>query len=280
MDAKEYARLAWLFNYRLRPNYPTAGAWPQGQFDLYRKLGAPLFNVLPDKPGMTEADATAIQITDQMYNEAAPYKGNEYFQFETPNDIDKIAAVAEFGHGVPIIFYSRYDEWAREYPVIIDPTLQNRADNPVRHCVCVLPNSSFVENGTRYVTVQDSALFAGLSLRHVSEDFIKARVFGGGYWDSVQLLGGGSYPTHVFTKAIKYGDTGPEVLAMQQLFVAERVLPADCLTGNFRGRTLAALHAFQNKHAADILVPLKLTAPTDTFGSMSIKVANILCRPH
>lgn len=277
-DYGEYVRLAQLFPYRLRYNYPQAGCWMQDIYDVYKKNGAPLYATLPTKVGMTEADATALVITDNMRNEGLIYAGLEYWTLNTGfNDIVQLATIAKANHGVSIIFYATYDEWSKTYPTIDNPKLDpNTAE--VRHCVTVLPNSGFIENGVKYVAIQDSAWFAGLQLRYLSEAFIKARVYGAAYWDKVSQLGGGAYPKHTFTKSLSVGMSGPEVVALQLLLIAEHMLPSDCATGYFGGRTLAGLHAFQTKYAADILLPQGLSTPTDLFGPGSIKKANTLCK--
>lgn len=274
-DNGVYARLSWLFGYRLRSNYPSEGSWFQDIFNIYRKWGAPLYSSLPTAPNMTEAQANSVVCTAQMYTEAELYRGNEYYMFESPNDFEEIARVAQRGHAVPILIYSRLGEWSRQYP-IIESALE-LFGAPVRHCVCILPYSGFTEGGTRFVVAQDSAWFGGIKLRYLSEAFIKSRCYAAGYWDTVKTLPTGAYPKYTFTKVLKYGSSGPEVTAMQKLFIAEGLLPDDLASGYFAGRTLAALHAFQNKYANEILVPLSLEYPTDIWGSASIAKANKLC---
>lgn len=269
-----YIRLSWIFAYRLRINYPQAGCWPPDIFGVYSKRGAPLYTTLPTPYNEDEANAEVL--TAQMDNEAQLFEGLEYYTIQQNfNDIATLAALAEQGYGVAMLFYSTIAEWSQSVPQILTPNLP-QTDAPVRHCVCILPNSGHTIDGVRYVTIQDSAWFGNIQIRHVSEAFIKARVFAAGYWDKVVIVGGGPVPKYTFTKTLKYGSSGPEVKAMQLLLIAEGCLPADCATGNFLGRTLAGVHAFQNKYAADILLPLKLDAPTDAWGSMCIAKANTL----
>lgn len=274
-DLGTYTRIAQMFPYRLRDNYPAQGCWPQGVFDTYRKYGAPLFTTLPTP--RTEEEANAMTLTTAMYNEAAIYKGLEYYTIKNCTDINDLAAVAQNGHGIAITIYATIEEWSQDYPIIANPSL-SFATAPVRHCICVLPKSGFTLNGTKYVTIQDSAHFGNKVLRHLSESFIKARVYNAGYWDKVVALGAGQRPKYQFTHPLKYGMSGDEVKQMQLLFISEGLLPTGMASGYFGGRTLAALHAFQNKYAADILIPLQLTAPTDAWGYQCIQVANRLCQ--
>ena len=281
-DANFYVRVAQLFAYRLRSNYPKPGAWLVDIFNIFRKYGAPIYPSLPTNPRMTEAQATAIVLSAEMYREAEIYRGGEFYSLETPNDIDELAKIAQLGHAVPILLYATDAEWSREFPVILNPALDS-LKAPIRHCVCILPKSGWAHYGangetTWYVTVQDSAWFGGFKLRHLSEEFIKARVFGAAYWDTVQILGDGPRPVHTFTKVLQFGANSEEVRMMQKLLISEGLLPTDCATGYFGGRSLAAVKAFQSKYASDVLIPLGLDEPTGIWGAFSIAKANSLCK--
>lgn len=276
LDKGHYVRLAPLFIYRQRTNYPAEGSWPQEIFSLYRKYGAPLYETLPTEKYSTERQANGVVLTTQMYTEAEIFRGDEYFMLEEPKDFEEIAKIAQQGHGVPILIYARYAEWARLFPIV--ESFLNLIGAPVRHCVCVLPRSGHWYNNERYITVQDSAWFGGYKLRHLSESFIKARCYGAGYWDTVKFIGAGERPKYTFTKILKVGAQSEEVKMVQKLLIAEGLLPTDMASGYFGGRTLAAVRAFQNKHSDRILRPLGLDAPTDTWGSMCIAVANEICK--
>lgn len=273
-DGASFIALSPTFDYRLRLNYPAPGTAPSNGFNIFSTYGSPLLTTLPTP--LYEYQANAAVLTAQMYLEADIYEGKEFYILNTPNDITAIANIAAQGHGVPITIFSTLQEWSQTYPQILNPKL-TYAQAIVQHEVCVLPNSGFSENGKNYVTIQDSFPFGGMQIRYLSEDFISLRCYGAGYWDTVSILGGGPKPTYTFTKVLKWGSVGNEVKAMQQLLVSEGCLPADCVTGNFYGRTLAGVHAFQNKYASDILLPLNLNAPTDTWGSACIAKANQLC---
>lgn len=274
VDSGNYASLAEMFAYRLRSNYPTEGCFPQNIFDVYQKRGAPLYDSLPTPE--FEEQANAVILTNQMSVEAEIYRGKEYWTIKFPNEIQTIAEVAQQGHGVAITIFATQDEWGREYPNIQVPNLiYNNAE--IRHEVCVLPKSSFIENGVKYITVQDSAWFGGKKLRHLSEDFIKRRNRTAIYWDTVSTLGEGKRPKYVFTKVLTAGMQSEEVRTVQKLLIAEGLLPSDLATGFFGGRTLAGIRAFQNKYADEILKPLGLDKPTNTWGSMCIAKANKLC---
>lgn len=272
-DGGDLARLSQMFVYKHRSNFPGEGAWMQEVFNIIRKYGAPLFYSLPTPE--TEKEANAVNITQQLYTEAEIYKGDEYYALENPKDFEEIALIAQQGHGVPIVIYSRWAEWAVEMPFV--QSFLNLIGAPINHCVCVLPKSGHWYEGQRYITIQDSAWFGGIKLRHLSEAFIKNRCYSAAYWDTVKFIGSGERPKHTFTKVLKFGDESMEVKQMQILLVAEGLLPVGLTTGYFGGRTLAGVRAFQNKYASEILVSLGLNAPTSTWGSACIAKANKLC---
>ena len=275
IDGDVFSRLSPLFLYRLRANFPDEGCWLQNIFDVARNTGAPLFPTLPTKLWATEEQANAVSITADAYNEALLYRGDEYYTFKDPTDIVSLAAVAQKGHGVPILIYSRLGEWARKYPII--ESFLEFIGAPIRHCVCILPKSGFWENAVRYVAAQDSSWFGGITLRYLSEEFIKKRCYGAGYWDTVKFVGEGIRPQYIFSTVKKFGDSDYEVLKIQELLIAEGLLPIDCKTGYFGGRTTAGVRAFQNKYASEILTPIGLTEPTNVWGNQCLLKANKLC---
>lgn len=276
VDVGRFVRLSSMFLYRLRSNFSGEGCVIPDIFLKAKKIGSCLATTLPDRD--TEGQANAVMLTPQMYLEAEVYRGLEFYTLKNPRDINEIAAIAQRGHGVPITIYANYDEWARQYVHVEYPDLVKGGPNAdVDHEVCVLPRSGFIKDGKKYVTVQDSAWFGGYRLRHVPEEFIAKRTTTAGYWDTVSILGGGPRPKHVFYKSLHFGDRNEDVRKMQLLFISLGLLPSDCATGLFAGRTLAGLHAFQDMYAEDILLPLGLDTPTETFGLRSMIKANELC---
>lgn len=265
-----------IFAYRLRANYPAEGTYPQNGADIISNFGLPPAASLPTP--QSEAAANAVVITPALLNEAAPYKGKSYWSLGDPSSIEAIANIAAQGHAVAICIFATYAEYAQVYPQILVPDLrQGTPEAVVSHCICVLPYSGFIENGIKYVAIQDSAWFGGFKLRYVSEDFIKARCYSAVYWDTVGELEGGTRPSFHFTQTLNVGDKGKEVEQMQLLLIAEKVLPAGNATGYFGGLTLAAVRDFQQKYAEDILVPRQLTLPTSSWAGGCIAKANALC---
>lgn len=270
---QNFEQLSPSFVYRLRSNYSNAGSAPQNVFNIYKNTGAPLFTTLPTP--QTEQEANALILSNQMYTEAQIYRGATYYTLGTPNDISTIAQIIQQGHPVAITLFATEDEYSRQYPVILTPSL-TYAQAAVQHEVCVLPYSGFIKDGIKYVAIQDSAWFGGWKLRYLSETFIKTRVYGAMYWIGSQTLSVGPKPNFKFTQTLQFGSRSNEVIYMQRFLVSEGLLPSDCVTGYFGGYTLAAVKAFQAKYASDILLPVGLMAPTGIWGPSSIKKANSL----
>jgi hypothetical protein len=273
-DTGQYILVSKILPYRLRSNFPGPGSFPVEIAGIYAKYGSPLKTTLPTPD--TENEANSVKITNQMYTEGDIFKGKEYYTVQQMNDIDTLAQIAQSGHGVPICLFATYDEWKVAWPTVKNENLKIQ-DAVVRHEVCILPNSGFMKDGNKYLTIQDSAWFGGLKIRHLPEKFIANRIYNALYWDTVTLLGTGERPKYTFTKVLRYGTRSTEVKMMQKLLISEGFLPSDCATGFFAGRTLAGVRSFQNKYAENILKPLGLDEPTNIWGSMCIAQANKLC---
>lgn len=274
----KFQRLSKLFVYRHRRNFPGEGSSISNIFGVLKTYGAPLFASVPTPFNASETDANTVEISGQDYVEAEIFgdDGDEYYTFTNPKDFEEIARVAQSGFAVAILIYATYDEWATDRVTVKHPELPKKTA-PIRHGVTVLPKSGHWYNGKRYVTIQDSAHFGGISLRHVSEDFLMSRCYYAMYWKNVSFVGSGERPEYTYTKVIRYGNRGHKVKMVQRLLIAEGLLPDDCATGYFGGRTLVAIRAFQSKYANDILTPIGLMEPTNVWGGQCIAKANKLC---
>ncbi len=274
----KFQRLSPLFVYRHRRNFPGEGSSMPDIFGIMKKYGAPLFETVPTPFGASEVKANTVDITSLDYTEAEIFgdDGDEYYTFGNPKDFEEIARVAQSGFAVAVLIYATYDEWAHDVVEIKTSTLPKRTA-PIRHAVVVLPKSGHWRNGKRYLTIQDSSHFGRKYLRHVPEDFMKARCYYAMYWKGVSFIGSGERPDYTFTKVLRFGMRGNEVIMAQKLLIAEGLLPSDCATGYYGGRTLSAVRAFQSKYADDILTPIGLSEPTNTWGSQCIAKANKLC---
>lgn len=270
-----FVRFSKMYVYRQRSNYPQQGMSPWECFEILRKQGSCLFDTMPTPT--TESAANALTIPESARTEAKIFDEAEYYSFTTSskNDINELATAAAHGYAIPITIYASYREWAQLYPQLWDNPSIDKAE--VKHEVCILPRGGFIENGIKYVTVQDSAWFGSIQIRHLSEAFIRQRVYDARYWTTVSMQAGiGTKPKYVFTKNLSIGMKSPDVKALQQCLIYEGLLPSDCATGLFAGRTFAAVRAFQEKYESEILTPNGLTAPTGLVGPATIKKLNAL----
>lgn len=82
---------------------------------------------------------------------------------------------------------------------------------------------------------------------------------------------------YTFTKTMKRGEKGADIVALQHVLKLEGCYPLDTtFTGFFWDKTYAGVVKFQEKYASDILKPLKLTKGTGYVGSATLKKLNEL----
>lgn len=229
--------LSQLRAYRKRSNYPEPGSIA---VDIYTKIksGQNRNSDAPTTLGMTESMATAMPyvlgeklIKDFNYFD---YKG---LYSNVPYDVANGKAVAVF-------IYATKEEWSQEYVEIIDPNL-NPSTAYVRHCVCLMPNGDFTENGKRWLAVHDSAKFGGRHLRYISYEFLLARTF---YASKVYAKDTTPLPPPVFEKptvACKFGESNQNVKNLQAFLVGGKYLEPQYISGNYGALTAKAVLWFQ-----------------------------------
>lgn len=272
-----FVRLSKVFGYRLRFNFPGKGMWLQNAADDLVNIGAPLYSSAPNVD--TEEEANRFIVTDEMRTEAKINAPKAYISVKNANQIDVLADIASKGKGIAILIYATRAEWSQTYVQIYSPNL-NKDNAEVQHSVTILPKSAFIEDGIKYVTIQDSAWFGGLFLRNVPENFIKARLYGAMYLTDFKYQSGQTTrPIHTFniTKPLLLGMTSPEVVALQQCLQFEGLFPIDqkC-TGYYGGMTRAAVKAFQDRYSAAILTPAHVFKPTGDCYTYTLNQLNNL----
>ena len=276
LEGNGYVRLSKAFFYRLRVGYPGGGMNGDNAGQIAVNYASPRYEMLPTPN--TEQGINTVSVSDSMYIDAKQYRAKAYVRINNCKDIGVLNSVASQGKAIPMMIYATTREWAQEYPKVLDKVIPEYA--PIRHEVCILPNSGFIENGVKYVAVQDSAWFGGLNIRFLSEDFIKQRCFYAKYFVNLQNISvpiASSKPFHTFTQSMKFGDTNNEVRWLQTCLQYEGLFPKNITpTGFFGGLTLKAVNEFQKKYAAEILLPLGLLASTGFVGSATIKKLNQL----
>lgn len=271
LESNPFVRLSKAFFYRLRSNFPGEGMILNDVGKIGTDYGSCLFDTCPTTT--YEADMNKKEITQVMKDEAQTYRANGYVQIVNYNQAEVLNSVASQGKGVVILIYATRREWAQEYPKLLDNvSLQNA---PIRHGVCIVPNSGFTENGVRYVMVQDSVPEWG-AFHCLSEEFIKARVYGALYFVNLENKAVDTKPSHKFKVGTMYlGDQNDEVAFLQKCLAYEGLFLGKA-TGYFGGLTLKAVKDFQRKYYSEILAPGGLTEPTGLVGSYTVKKLNQL----
>lgn len=234
-------RLSKMFLYRFRFNYPQPGMALQDAGAIAKNIGSCLYSTLPNLN--TEEMANNIGISASEKEEAAKNKIDSYVQLKN-FDIDTIASLVGQGTPVAIVIYATYREWAVQFPQILDNPAFSTA--PVRHCVCVV--DAFILNNKKYLKIQDSAWFGGMSTRYVSEEFIANRCYGAIYFTKL-TPGTAQKPVYYFDYDLKQGDNDKEIEFLQKRLMYEGTFPlTQTPTGFFGGITLKAVKEYQTKH--------------------------------
>jgi hypothetical protein len=82
--------------------------------------------------------------------------------------------------------------------------------------------------------------------------------------------------TYHFTKVIRQGNAGPDVVALQHALKLEGCFDYSTFTGFFGPITFQGVIKFQEKYAQDILVPNNLTHGNGFVGNMTLLKLNLL----
>ena len=259
---------AQLVTYRQRSNYPQAGSIAT---DIYDKLraGIKAHSFFPTPEGFTEAQATAMPLTAGE----KILKDFNYFQITNYGTVPGEVAA---GKAVSIFIYATTEEWSQEYVEAKETLSITDSRATVRHCVCLVPEGDFMENGKQWLTVHDSAWFGGRSLRYISLNFLLTRAFYAG-----KVYATGTLPTPpapvatLPTTPCQYGDRGSAAVeALQAFLVKEGKLDAQYVTGNYLALTAKAVLWWQLEHweKFSVNVPQLLDWAGKYWGEQSIAI--------
>lgn len=279
---KPFVQLSSMFIYRNRANYPGEGMVPSLANLQVIKQGAPIYADMPTPA--TEAEANAMIVDPATTQAAKQFIAGKWVKIIDPTDIDAIGFVSNsLMLPLNILIYATIAEWDAVDVEILTPGLTQ--DDPlaeVEHCITVLPNSAYMENGKRRVIVQDSAQFGGIFFRSVSEDFLIARCTEADY-----MIAMGNQPVIEKPKVNlpidqSVGAVGPDVIALQLALQYLGYFPnvvngaAFAPTGTYGGITKNAVLKMQNEYAAEILTPVNLTVGTGYVGESTRAFINKL----
>lgn len=253
--------------YRNRSNFSNEGMYLKDVL----KLMAQAISLEPNKAYtlLTETEANALPL-ENVFSESRKLK-YEYAQFDA-YDTDSLFSVVAEGFPVLFAFYSTVNEWTE----IMEPTdAVTLFTAPVRHYVIALPNSNHTKDGKEWVSVIDSSHNKGFSLRQVSKDFLKSRMYMGGgfYYPSKSRK---TKVTSIPLIPVQFGSSNVDVLTLQTFLYQEGFLSKVHTTGYYGNRTASAVLEWQKTYLTDENLNDLIELKGYFWGPKSIKKASKL----
>ena len=158
--------------YQLRSNKPEPGMIGVEAFEIWRKNGLPLEQLVPSE-NMTDAEMDAIQVEQYEKDIAKNFAISNHIGLDN-GDFETLASVIQqTGKAIMAWFYFTSEEWSKLVPTIDVSDLS--LFSALRHSVAVV--DFFLVDGKKYLLIEDSAHFGGLTRRLISEEFFKSRNF-------------------------------------------------------------------------------------------------------
>lgn len=241
-EGREYIELSPRDIYVRRANKDTMGMFLPNALEIARKHGCTLESLLPSEDKGETAMNSKDDITDATDLIALKYKSAGYV--EIPVTMEAIGAITSMGKGVLLGHRFDYEEWL-DTPIVI-PTSKRSCGHGTAGVDNVL------RDGKKYIVMDDSwgPHQAHFGQRHLSDDWIKNRVFYAGYtmnfiYNDNQI----PKPKHTFTKWLKRGDKNSDVVALQDILKYEGMFPLNVeSTGLYGPATQRGVKAFQQKY--------------------------------
>ena len=198
-------------------------------------------------------------------------KGAVYIQ--NRNNIDNLVIALK---NSPVSIFLAFDtslqhqEYWKPQPIVINKNLNIYAQTTSRHQVTAI--GSKIENGIKYITIQDSAGLgtgygADRNLRDLSEDFVRTRVYEATFAIPELNI---KPPTKKLKwtgkRDLRVGMAGDDVRRLQEILQVEGCFDFPNPTGAYFGVTRAGVKKLQEKYAKDILKPVGLKSGSGICG--------------
>lgn len=275
--------------YKLRSNKPASGMIGIDAFDIWKNYGVPL-EVLVESDNKSDAQMDAIELPQYKMDIAKSFAISGHAGIPV-GDFETVASVIQqTGKGVMAWFYFNLDEWSKEVPEVLRP-LQLYGGLDSRHSVAVVDFGLI--NGKKYLKIEDSAHFGGLTERWISEEFFAARNFFTRYASSFKFDEplNGQKPFHVFTKTLefipldsrgmisdlaKHEAQKEDVKKLQDILKFEGLFPTNVeSTGYYGAMTAKGVYGYQVEHLIAPLPELdSITPKGGRVGSKTITNLN------
>lgn len=252
LKEKTYVTFSAAF-YQLRSNKPEGGMNGMEAFEIWKNNGLPLEQLVPSE-NMNDAQMDAINVEQYEKDIAKVFSISDSIGIPAA-DFETVASVIQqTGKGVMVWFYFTAEEWSKLIPTVIDQNLT--IQNGLRHSVTAV--DYFLMGGKKYLLVEDSAHFAGLTRHLISEEFFKARNWFSRYPMNFKFCECAEKPKYTFTKSLTYGIMNDaDVVALQNILKYECLFPANTdSTGNYLALTAKGVYDWQVKHEVAALTEL------------------------
>lgn len=225
-------------------------------FDIWKNNGITL-EQLAGSELMNDAQMDAEVIEAYKHAVGAVFKIGGHVGV-TNGDFETVASVIQTtGKAVMVWFFFTGAEWSPQIPVIQDTNLTIQSG--LRHSVAAVDFA--LVNGKKYLIIEDSAHFGGITRRLISEEFFKARNWFIRYPMSFvfqdqsaplpdpQPAPVNPKPHHVFTTPFEFGSTSADVKALQDILKYEGFFPINTAsTGYYGAITAGGVLKWQIKH--------------------------------
>lgn len=171
-----YLAFARAHIYKRRVNRPYPGMALYDMFDIGNQ-GVTLEQLIPSTL-YTDEDHDKTVIAPWMQKEGETWKVSKGIYL--PADIETIASTIQTtGKGVILCTWFLAGEWSKTVPYIVENDLDWDDKRSLRHFVVAVDFTLY--KGVKYLVIEDSAHFGGVSRRLVSEDWVKNRVRAAAY---------------------------------------------------------------------------------------------------
>lgn len=171
LKEKTYVPFSGAF-YQLRSNKPAGGMIGVEAFEIWRKNGLPLEQLVPSE-NMTDEQMDNIQVEQYEKDIAKVFAISNHIGIDN-GDFETVASVIQkTGKAIMAWFYFKSEEWSKLIPTVNVKNLN--IITALRHSVAVV--DYFLYNGKKYLLIEDSANFGGITRRLISEEFFRSRNF-------------------------------------------------------------------------------------------------------
>lgn len=262
-----FVRFSATHIYQRRSNKPSSGMMGVEAFDFW-KQGITLDDLFKSEQ-MTDAQMDALKIEKYEEDVGKVFAIGGHVGLNN-GDFEMVASTIQAtGKAIMVWFFFTGSEWSPLIPVVQDQNLT--ISTGLRHSVAAV--DFFLVNGKKYILIEDSAHFGGITRRLISEEFFKARNWFVRYPMNFQFQDQTQpqpapvdpKPHYSFKKVLefiplnskgyisnipKHEAQKADVVALQDILRYEGTFPKNVSSTGYYGATTArAVLAFQRKYS-------------------------------